>query len=152
MSRSGYSDDAENVSLWRGAVASSIRGRRGQAFLREMLAAMDGLPEKRLISEDLEKEGAVCAIGAVGLVRGVDMSKIDPEDNYAIADAFGIAHVLACEIMYLNDEYEKYDRENRRWITDATPEERFTRMRNWIVEKIDDPKQAGQPDEQREAR
>jgi hypothetical protein len=37
MSRSGYSDDLENWSLirWRGAVASAIRGRRGQAFLRE---------------------------------------------------------------------------------------------------------------------
>ena len=46
MSRSGYTDDMEDMwqhICWRGAVASAIRGRRGQAFLREMLAAMDAI-------------------------------------------------------------------------------------------------------------
>lgn len=65
MSRSGYSDECDDWQLimWRGAVASSMRGRRGQAFLKETLAALDALPEKKLIDYDLEREGAVCALG-----------------------------------------------------------------------------------------
>jgi hypothetical protein len=45
MSRSGYSDDLDPLALgrWRGRVASAMRGKRGQAFLREMLAAMDAM-------------------------------------------------------------------------------------------------------------
>ena len=72
MSRSGYIDDygcggrEEQWALirWRGAVASAIRGKRGQKFLRDVLAAMDELPEPTLISDELEKDGQVCAIGA----------------------------------------------------------------------------------------
>jgi hypothetical protein len=72
MSRSGYSDDCDQWDMirWRGAVASSIRGARGQAFLKEMLAALDALPEPKLIAEELESDGAVCAIGAVGPFAG----------------------------------------------------------------------------------
>lgn len=48
MSRSGYSNDGENIAMWRGQVASAIRGKRGQAFLRELVEALDAMPEKRL--------------------------------------------------------------------------------------------------------
>lgn len=135
MSRSGYSDDCENINLWRGAVDRALGGRRGQAFLREMRDAMDALPEKKLIKDDLEKDGSVCAIGAVGRARGVDMSKVDPEDNSGIANVFGLPFSMACEIMYLNDEHEEYDRENKRWIVE-TDEERFARLRRWVETKI----------------
>lgn len=56
MSRSGYSDDLDSWSMirWRGAVTSATRGARGQAFFREMLAALDAMPEKKLIADDLE--------------------------------------------------------------------------------------------------
>lgn len=43
MSRSGYSDDCDDPlqeGRWRAAVNSAIRGKRGQAFLREALAAL----------------------------------------------------------------------------------------------------------------
>jgi hypothetical protein len=45
MSRSGYSDDCSGreLVLWRGAVASALRGRRGQAFLRELVDALDAV-------------------------------------------------------------------------------------------------------------
>lgn len=132
MSRSGYNDyDSEYSDIlyinWRGAVESALRGKRGQAFLREMLAAMDALPEKRLIANELKiTDGEVCAIGAVARVRGTDVSEIDPEDHETVAARFGIAHAMACEIMYMNDEY---------WRTE-TPEARFARMRKWIEEQI----------------
>lgn len=53
MSRSGYVDDCENLELYRATVERSIKGKRGQAFLRELAAAMDAMPEKVLIAEEL---------------------------------------------------------------------------------------------------
>jgi len=126
VSRSGYSDDYDNdwaAICWRGAVASAIRGKRGQAFLQEMLQAMAALPERKLISHDLEKGGSVCAIGAVGKARGINMKDIDPEDYEVVAAKFGIARALAQEIFYMNDEAT--------WGIE-TPEQRFERMRKWI--------------------
>lgn len=129
MSRSGYVDDFDDyweLIRWRGAVKSAIRGRRGQAFLRELLAAMDSLPERRLVAHELEKEGAVCAIGAVGKARGIDMSALDPEDIDTVAATFGISNALAKEIVYMNDEFK--------WGEDDG--ERFRRMRQWIESEI----------------
>jgi hypothetical protein len=119
--------------MWRGAVASAIRGKCGQAFLKEMLTALDALPKKKLIREELQdEEGAVCALGAVGRARGLDMSGIalrEDEDGANVARAFGIPKALAREIMWMNDDAEPYWQE-------ATPEQRFVRVRKWIVENI----------------
>lgn len=129
MSRSGYSDDYEQWSLirWRGAVASAIRGTRGQAFLREMIEALDAMPEKRLIQEELVHEGEVCAMGAVALKRGLDVSNVDPEEREEVAKLFGIAEAMAAEISYENDEGD--------W-RDETPEKRWERMRRWAVNHL----------------
>lgn len=129
MSRSGYTDDCEGWSLvcWRGAVESAIRGKRGQAFLREMRDALDALPVKRLIAYELEAGGEVCAIGAVGKRRGLTMQDIDPYDPDQVGAAFGIASAMAAEIEYMNDEA---------WCSNATPEQRFERMRKWIEVNI----------------
>ncbi|MES0071844.1 hypothetical protein [Mesorhizobium sp. M0058] len=147
MSRSGYSDDCDDqwrMIMWRGTVKSAIRGKRGQAFLREMLAAMDALPEKRLVASELEAEGQVCAIGSVGRARGVDMSQIDPENYDAVAATFGIAAPLAQEIVFMNDEYWDWSTDEKGHIRKdetgrsiwLTPEERFTKMRAWIERNI----------------
>jgi len=129
MSRSGYSDDCDGWALirWRGAVASAMRGQRGQAFLKEMLAALDALPEKRLVRGELEADGAVCAIGSVGKARGVDMSKIDPYDRETVAVTFGVAEALAAEVMDVNDEQGGYR---------ETPEARYARVRRWVEEQL----------------
>lgn len=131
MSRSGYSDDCEQWSLirWRGAVTSAIRGKRGQAFLRELLAAIEALPEKRLIAGELVQEGEVCALGALGQRRGMDMTGINVEDSYAVADAFLIPRALACEIEYINDDDIAY------WRHD-TPEQRYERVHTWLTTQI----------------
>lgn len=136
MSRSGYSDDWDGDGLppefYRRAVRSAIQGKRGQAFLREMAAAMDAMPEKRLIAHELEKDGEVCAIGTVGRARGVDQSKLDPEAPWDIAAAFGIAECLVKEIEFENDDDFCYARSHE------TPEERWARMRLWVANRIFD--------------
>lgn len=129
MSRSGYTEDMDDMwsfIMWRGAVKSAIRGKRGQKFLKEMLASLDAIPEKKLIAHELESQGAVCAIGAVGVQRGIDMTNLDPEDPDGVANAFGISSALAKEIVYENDEA----------IWKMTPEKRFEHMREWVVANI----------------
>jgi hypothetical protein len=139
MSRSGYDYDGDydqwKSIMWRANVDRAIRGRRGQAFLREMLAALDAIPTKRLIDRDLERLDGVCALGAVGRLRGTDMSGIDLEQYpeyevpHVVANTFGITGVLAAEIMYVNDEWGGY------WRTE-TPEQRWDRVRRWVAEQI----------------
>lgn len=138
MSRSGYSDDGDNLAMWRGMVASSIRGKRGQRLLRELAEAMDAMSVKELIAEDLEKDGAHCALGVVGAKRGIDMKNIDPEDPGQVAPAFDIAECLAQEIVYVNDEegpWGKYV--DGKWTPGSeTPAERWTRVRKWVAEHL----------------
>lgn len=145
MSRSGYVDDCDEdwqFALWRGRVASATRGRRGQSFLKDMLAALDAMPVKRLIADKLvapdlipcshwglfEAE-SVCAIGALGKARGVDMAEMDPDDPQTVAGAFNIADCLAMEVVWMNDD--AYWRE--------TPEQRFEKMRAWVASQIRNP-------------
>lgn len=137
MSRSGYndyydSDESAPPEFWRMAVARATHGKRGQTFLREMLEAFDAMEAKRLISGEIVKGGEVCAIGSVVAKRGADVSQIDPEDpesRYPLARMFNIAPSLAAEIMYMNDEC----------VRNETPEQRYSRMREWLVEQIQQP-------------
>lgn len=134
MSRAGYTDDNDSdypMALWRGAVQSAIRGKRGQAFLKEMLAAFDALPQKRLIAHELIANGEACAIGTVGLARGIDMSKLNPEAYNAIAKIFGISAALVREIEYENDDEDGYYQRST-----VTPEQRFERVRKWVASQI----------------
>jgi len=130
MSRSGYVEDCDMeqwaLIRWRGAVMSAIRGRRGQALLREMRDALDAMPDKRLIAKSLDKDGERCALGCVAVARGMDVSKIDPEDPEQVAAAFGVAKALVCEIAYENDDD----------YGPVKPEGRWRRMRNWVEQHI----------------
>jgi hypothetical protein len=130
MSRSGYSDDCDGWDLirWRGAVASAIRGARGQQLLSELADAMDAMPEKRLISYALVRDGEFCALGVVGAKRGLPIEQLDPEEPDAVAKAFDIAEALAKEIAFMNDEAS--------WLPKETPEARWTRMRKWVADQI----------------
>ncbi len=130
MSRSGYSDDGDNLAMWRGMVASAIRGKRGQKLLRELAEAMDAMPEKILIADALKiDEGAYCALGVVGAKRGIDLAAIDPEDPDQVGNAFDIAPCLAQEIEFINDDDFGCDH-------GETPAQRWQRVRKWVAEKI----------------
>jgi hypothetical protein len=156
MSRSGYSDDCDGWALirWRGAVASAIRGQRGQAALKEIAQALDAMPEKWLASGSLQTaDGEFCTLGALGRQRSLDMTSIDADDRQCVAKAFGIAEALAAEIMFLNDEHVDDARcvnvevfgplrpwEPRmrvRQLRDPIAGERRWRfMRNWVSKQI----------------
>lgn len=130
MSRHSYSDELDDWALikWRGQVASAIKGKRGQRLLLDLIAALDALPEKVLIAEALiDTEGDVCALGAVGMKRGITMDHLDPEEPEDIAEAFDIAEQLAREITYVNDEGGRYD---------ETPQQRWERMRVWAISHV----------------
>lgn len=145
MSRSGYNDDCWDADgsaewamiRWRGAVESAIRGARGQAFLRELLDALDAMPEKRLIAHSFQQGGGCCTLGVIGASRGVPMPEIDPDDFDEFEDparirkqassVLNIAPALAAEIMFFNDDAGGWS---------ETPEQRWSRMRAWVVEQI----------------
>jgi hypothetical protein len=141
MSRSGYTDDCENVGLWRGAVHRAIIGYRGQHLLRKLRDALDSMPVKRLIVDAIKNEqGEVCALGA-----------LDPNapvyEAEELATHFGVARALAAEIVYLNDEVgddwepidvlDEHGIPRRKFqLIKETPEERWTRMRAWVDAQI----------------
>ena len=161
MSRSGLyeydGDDPLAYGRWRAQVKSAINGKRGQAFLRDLLSALDALPEKRLVSGDLVFDGSPefpfptqyedvivgadelvtgrgervrvgesCALGALGISRGLDMRKFHQSDPQFIADALDVAHQLAREVIWENDEN----------CGALSPEQRFAHMRAWVASKI----------------
>lgn len=121
-------DDPRNFAMWRGQVASSIRGRRGQAFLRELVGALDAMPEKRLIANTLRKDGEVCALGCVGAKRGLALETLDPYDYSTLAGKFGIAEPLVRELEFVNDDPWEY--------REVTPERRWQIVRGWAASQI----------------
>lgn len=141
MSRSGYSDDCGGWDLicWRGAVKSALKGRRGQAFLLELRAALDAMPDKRLVTDTLEADGQFCTLGVLGAKRGIDMSSIDSHCRESVSEAFGIAEAMAAEIVFENDEhpgnYEPQADGRSKWVAES-PERRWQRMRNWVESNI----------------
>lgn len=130
MGRHGYTDDYDDDVLqlgrWRAQVSSALRGKRGQRFLRDLIHALDALPEKILIKGDLvNTEGEVCALGALGKYRSLpDIESMDSEDWEALGSVFDIADQLAQETMYVNDE------------RDGDDGDRWRAVREWAVKQL----------------
>jgi hypothetical protein len=140
LSRSGYSDDCGGWSLicWRGAVNSALKGKRGQAFLVELLEALDAMPSKRLVPDTLEADGEFCTLGVLGAKRGVDLAAIDAHCRESVSGAFGIAEAMAAEIVFENDERPgRHVQVDGKWqYVPETPEDRWQRMRAWVASHI----------------
>lgn len=107
-------------------MASATRGKRGQAFFRDLIAALEAMPVKRLIAGDLRKDGEVCALGALGVQRGMCLEGIDPEDPEIVGKNFGIAAPLAQEVVFMNDE--NFD--------DKSPEDRWQGIYDWAKQQL----------------
>ncbi len=159
MSRHGYLEDwdgdersALQQGRWQAQLNSAIRGRRGQAFFRALVEALDAMPEKSLAPNSLEtKDGDVCALGCLARHRGIDVKTLQLGDPYtedpdegaewedpdweALAAVFDIAPQLAREVMYENDECSTYVATGTG--THPTPgQQRWQRMRSWAAKKI----------------
>jgi hypothetical protein len=139
VSRANYSDDLDQWDLirWRGQVKSAIRGARGQAFFRELITALDAMPEKKLVRMEFEQDGCYCTLGVIARQRGVDLGSFDPDDSEVgeqIGNALGIAHQLAREIMYENDEWSNWSIDSGRLPDD--PAKRWQYMRAWVAAQI----------------
>lgn len=141
MSRSGYNDDGEGSNLALGALASAIRGKRGQALLRDFVAALDAMPEKRLGHGALkDADGCRCSLGVVADARGLDMGDVAFEEwdgspsigHKVFAARFDVSEYLTREVMFWNDE-------GGPWNSVETPEQRWTRMRQWAVANLKGP-------------
>lgn len=154
--RVNYCDEEDRpgqFALWDANVKRSIRGKRGQAALREFEAALLAMPEKRLIRDLLTNEdGEVCAIGCYARHKGLDLSKFDPEDESdEVGVAAGMPQLVAWSIVALNDitldvVWEVADGPAQRGhgvykggiplIRDMTPEERYAKVLAWVQEKL----------------
>lgn len=171
MSRSGYVDyDGSEDNLaqgrWRAMLNSAMRGKRGKRFLSDLRNALDAMPVKELVSGALATaDGEVCAIGSVGVRRGVDMSKLlkpadvdqgDWDSDWEceaneraeeLGSMFDIAPCLAQEVMYQNDDCDVLRLNSTgeplvSWRGERppshydTPAERWKRMRIWVAKKL----------------
>lgn len=137
----GCQDFPGQLELYRANTERAIKGKRGQAFLRELEAALLALPEKRLAEGGFICAGEVCALAALALHRKCAEGKtrsealmlIDEElgasdDPGFIAAKMKTSFNLAWEIMYLNDDEYRFG--------EMTPELRYEAMLKWVRKEI----------------
>lgn len=138
-------------------VERSIKGRKGQALLRELREELLAMPEKKLIRGRLaDEQGHVCAVGALvvarrcakgerreDVLRDLAAKIADEYDDYdgweitasegvRVGATFGLAYALGD----LNDE-SSYGQ---------TDEERHASVLAWLEKRLADPG----PEEERE--
>lgn len=170
MSRISYSDEEEvpgQFALWQANCRRSLDGKKGQAALRELEAALLALPDKRLIAGKLiDGDGEVCALGALAQYKGhalvaekVDDDGWDEIDLDGEMEDFGVElglpRLVAWKVVCLNDieidgHYEtlagpimeRYDSYRMQQFIPATPEERFEKILAWVQRKIQPPESA----------
>lgn len=142
-----YGDDGTiPYGLWENAVRRALRGKRGQAALRELEAALLALPEKRLIAGRVSDGASVCTLGALALKRRVaggvsvadalaELADEYPEEEDADWLAAGLGreelrlrYTLAWAVINENDE-EYGDRR-------FSPEERYAAMLAWVRRQL----------------
>lgn len=131
-------DFNNQAMLWEANQERSLRGRRGQAALRELESALLALPEKRLIADELENErGEVCAVGALAKYKGHENPMIGDAfgDNdelsvnegeiervtVQLAEEMGMPHLVALAVVYQNDDS----------YVIVTPEQRYDKVLRW---------------------
>lgn len=155
-----YTEERRQYGIWKSNLARQIYSQRGQTFLRELLAALEALPQKVLIAGAIAKRGAVCPFGALAVSRSTadgqdrelvlaDLSKIvvDPDlpgwegqdmDEWAqtVLDA---PNMLAWQIPFENDSHleQNLDEEGHCiGLRAPSDEERYAHVIKWIRNRI----------------
>lgn len=131
-----------------GALRAAVRGRRGQAFLRELIDALDALPSQELAAGALEdpETGCCCAFGAVARARAWGQEEIgfDPMDGdiwrpeCRLAEAFDVAETLAWQVIAENEALDSSN--DRTWRR-----RRWRHVRNWAASEIESTKPSDEP-------
>lgn len=140
MSRTweGESDDPRAWGRYEGARRSTLRGKRGQDFLRKLIAALDALPRPELSEEALGDPctGCVCALGAIALADGDSFDDLagdngnwGPDDA---ADWYNISSTLANEVISVNDDWGNGNSAEVR-------QSRWRHVRAWAVRNLIEP-------------
>lgn len=144
--RVNYSEDEDfpgQFELWQANCQRSLKGKAGQAALRELETALLALPEKRLIADKLQApDGEVCALGALGRFKGVEVP-ISTDNNYNDDDCLerleqeeaviqfgvdlGVPYMVSVAIVERNDGGSYFD---------DTPEGRYTAMLTWVQRQL----------------
>lgn len=118
MSRISYSEEEDyqgQFALWDANCRRSMRGRAGQAALRELEAALTALPVKRLERDVfVVASGGVCALGALAVKRKMDAglsrdqalhvcADMDPYESQEHGEALGLPSLVAWKVVAEND-------------------------------------------------
>jgi hypothetical protein len=145
--------------LWQANCQRSLRGKAGQAALRELEAALLALPEKRLIAGRLQDgDGQVCALGALARYKNHTMpisydedAWWEGEDEDGSMEDFGVElgmpRLVAWKVVELNDvQIDGHcvaaagpSRPGRREpfaFVPFTPEERYDKVLAWVRRQI----------------
>ena len=134
------SDDPLDYARYEAAKRSTLRGRRGQAFLRELVAALDALPRPELSEGALgdRRTGCVCALGAIALAQGDSFDDLAKDNgNWSLdetAERYSISPTLANEIISANDDWRDGNAVNVR-------RSRWRHVRAWAVHHLIEPAQ-----------
>ena len=142
--RVGYIEDEDyggQFSLWQANCLRSRQGRKGQKALRELEAALSGMPDKR-IHKDIfvGPSGETCAIGALMIhkmvVAGMDREQavaecavLDPLNTENFGIMLGLPPLVAWSVAVENDEW-------REWHRTESPEERYSHMLAWTRKEL----------------
>lgn len=160
----GDCDDTESflrACAFEGNAKRALKGRKGQAVLKELLAALEALPTKRLISgvfADLEipageapiydrVQGDVCTMGCLlvhrkmtkqyrprgqALLEAVNEVTCHPDDGGSEA----IRQAAEALDLVYPLAYELAYQNDEEGAHSETPEERYERVLEWVKSKI----------------
>ena len=143
-------DRPGQFALWEANCQRSIKGRVGQRELRELEAALLALPEKRLIRGLLTDDaGGVCSIACYAQHKGLDLSKVDREDESdEVGIRAGMPRLVAWQVVAMNDlhldtvwevAHGPVERGHGTYLVrEMTPEERYTKMLAWVRAQLEE--------------
>lgn len=105
-------------------------------FLRDLLVALDALPEKKLIRGAFKRDGCFCAVGAYANHKAAERSERFFKLYPALADSrsYFYSEVVKEHIKDLGIYNHVIDLNNGPEA--ETDEDRFTRVRGWVEETL----------------
>ena len=117
--------------------------KNGQRYLRELKAALEAMPLRRLLRGELAgyapgNEELVCALGAFAMYKGTSFNDLDAyqgaDGSIELAQAHGMTQTLAYMVGIENDR-TRWDVAARS-LRPESPEQTWQRMYDWTCSLI----------------